>query len=253
MWIREYWDLIEILTTSYLRVKYQSSILGFAWSLINPLFIMLILYIVFSHIFGVSDSQYALYILIGITTYRFFSNATSMGMTSIVSNSGLVTKVFIPRQILVFSAVLSGFISSILEFSVLFILMILLGAHFYSTVLLLPLILLLFFLMIYSLALGLASLYVLYRDLNQIWEVILQAAFFLSPIVYSISAIPEQYLQLYMLNPVTTTMVTIHDILLYGTLPDSVLVLYLVLISIFLLFLCRFIFNRIERRFAEEV
>jgi lipopolysaccharide transport system permease protein len=253
MWITEYWDLIQILTISDLRVKYQSSILGFAWSLINPLFMMLILFLVFSNVFNVSDSQYALYILIGIVTFRFFSSGTSQGMMSIVSKPGLVNKVFIPRQILVFSSVLSNVISSILEFCVLFFLLVLFGVHFSYTVLIFPPVYLMFLFLVYALSLGMASLYVFYRDLNQVWEVFLQAAFFLSPIVYPISTIPEKYLPIYMLNPVTILIVTFRDILLYGKLPSPLWLLYLLALGIFLLLICRLLFNRLERRFAEEV
>jgi lipopolysaccharide transport system permease protein len=253
MWITEYRDLIQILTVSDLRVKYQSSILGFAWSLVNPLFMMLILYVVFSNVFDVSDSLYAFYILIGITTFRFFSIGTSQGMGSIVTKPGLVNKVFIPRQILVFSSVLSTFISSILEFCVLFILLIVFGVPLTFTALLFLPVHLMFLLIVYALSLGLASLFVFYRDLNQFWEVFLQAAFFLSPIVYPLSSVPEKYLQIYMLNPITTLMVIFRDLFLNGKLPNPFWLLYLVLIGMLLFIICRYIFYRLERRFAEEV
>jgi lipopolysaccharide transport system permease protein len=253
MWITEYRDLIQILTISDLRVKYQSSILGFAWSLINPLLMMLILYFVFSNVFHYTEEHFAFYILTGLVTYRFFSIGTSVGLLSIMAKPGLVNKVFIPRKILVFSSVLSTFISSLLEFGVLFILLIIFGVPFSYPALLFPPIYILFFLLIYAFSLGLASLYVFYRDLNQIWEVFLQAAFFLSPIVYPISIIPEQYLPYYMLNPITLVMESIRDILLSGTLPPLLGVLYILSFGVFLLVVCRFIFNRLEPRFAEEV
>ena len=253
MWIIEYRDLIQILTISDLRVKYQSSVLGFAWSLVNPLFIMIILYAVFSGIFHVSESRYALYILIGIITWRFLASGSSQGMTSIVANAGLVTKVAIPRQIIVFSTVLSAFISSILEFGVLFFLIIFFGVSFSSTFLLFPPIHMLYLLPVYAISIILASLYVFYRDLNQFWDILLQAGFFLSPIVYPISAVPEKYIQLYMLNPVTIIMEMYRGILLYGEFPPASQILYLVVISIILLLTARFGFSRLKRRFAEEV
>jgi lipopolysaccharide transport system permease protein len=253
MWITEYWDLIKILTISNLRVKYQSSILGFAWSLINPLLMMLILYAVFSNAFSIKDSRYALYILTGIVTYRFFQISTNQGLMSIVSKPGLVNKVYIPRQILVFSNVLSNTISSFLEFFVLFALLIVFGVQFSLSASLFPLVFFLYFLIIYSISLLLASLFVFYRDLNQIWDVLMQAAFFLSPIVYNISSIPEKYLTLYMLNPITVVMVIFYDILLYHEVPSLVLIFYLIAIAILLLIVCRFIFYRLEKRFAEEV
>lgn len=253
MWITEYWDLIKILAISDLRIKYQSSVLGFAWSLMNPLFIMLILYVVFSNLYHITESNYAIYIFIGLTTFRFFSNGTSQGMASIVSKPGLINKIFIPRQILVFSSVLSSLISSILEFCVLFFLIILFGVQFSYTAFLFVPVLAMFFLIVYAISLGMASLYVFYRDLTQVWEVILQAGFFLCPIFYQISIIPEKYLPFYLLNPITIIMETFRDILLRGTLPPPLWLAYLLFIGVLLLLVCRAIFNKLERRFAEEV
>ena len=253
MWIIEYWDLIQILTISDLRVKYQSSVLGFAWSLVNPLLMLLILYTVFSRIFNITESHFAIYILIGIVTWRFLQNGTSQGLTSIVNNPGLVTKISIPRQVLTFSSVYSSFISSILEFGVLFCLLLVFQITITPTILLFPIFYLVFFLMVYGLALGLSSLFVYFRDLNLVWEVILQAGFFLSPIVYPVSVIPEEYLQIYFINPVAVIMEINRDILLYGEFPPLPMVLYLVIAGVILLVIGRFIFSRLEKRFAEEV
>jgi len=253
MWITQYRDLIEILTISDLRIKYQSSVLGFAWSLINPLFTLLILYVVFSRIYQMEESQFVLFLFVGIVTWRFLANGTSRGMASIVNNPGLVKKIYIPRHILVFSSVLSSLISSILEFIVLFCIIIIVKVQFSLTMLLFPLIFLIFFILVYALSLGLASLYVYYRDLNQAWEVLLQAGFFLVPIVYPISVIPEQYLTLYLLNPITVIIEMFRAILIYGTLPPAIYIAYSAIIAVILLVAGQLLFKKLERRFAEVV
>jgi lipopolysaccharide transport system permease protein len=219
MWIVEYRELIRILTISDLKVKYQSSVLGFAWSLLNPLLMMLVLYAVFSNVFKFDEDSFALYILVGIVGWRFLQNATTASMSSIVVKQSLVTKVYVPRQILVLSSVLSSFTSSILEFSVLAPLLFLFGVDLSINVLLFPFIHVTFLILIYGLSLILASLYVYYRDLNQIWEVLLQAGFFLSPIVYPISIVPEKYLSYYMMNPVTIIIEMYREALLYAKTP----------------------------------
>jgi lipopolysaccharide transport system permease protein len=253
MWITEYRDLITILTISDLRVKYQSSVLGFAWSLINPLFTLLILYVVFSRIYQMSGSTFVLFLFVGIVTWRFLANGTTRGMASIVNNPGLVKKIYIPRHVLVFSSVLSSLISSILEFVVLFCIIFILGVQFSLTVLLFPLVFFLFFLIVYAVSLFLSSLYVYYRDVNQVWEVLLQAGFFLVPIVYPISVIPEQYLQLYLLNPITVIIEIFRDILIYGTLPPATYLAYTAIVAIVLLAAGKLLFTKLERRFAEVV
>jgi len=98
MWILEYRELIRIMTISELKVKYQSSILGFTWSLLNPLLMMLVLYFVFNNIFKATQNNFALYLLIGIVSWRFLANGTSSAIASIVGKPSLVTKFVFPDR-----------------------------------------------------------------------------------------------------------------------------------------------------------
>ncbi|MDO8842203.1 ABC transporter permease [Methanocalculus sp.] len=238
---------------SDLKVKYQSSVLGFAWSLLNPLLMMLVLYFVFSNVFRFEVESFALYILIGIIVWRFLVNGTMTAMGSIVGRPGLVTKIFIPRQILVLSSVLSAFISSILEFLVLIPLLFILGAGVTVYILLFPIVHVIYLLLVYGVSLFLASLYVYYRDLNQIWDVVLQAGFFLSPIVYPISVIPTAYIGYYMLNPMTMLMEIYRDFLLYGSMPSLLSISMVFVAGCLIAFFGSLLFHRLERRFAEVI
>ncbi|MDD1739988.1 MAG: ABC transporter permease [Methanothrix sp.] len=256
MWVIEYRELIRILTISDLKIKYQSSVLGFAWSLLNPLLLMLVLlvlYLVFSKAFTTSQENFALYLLIGIVTWRFLSNGTSSSIRSIVGRASLVTKIFIPRQVLVLSTVLSSFISSLLEFLVLFALLIAFGVELSLNLLLFPFVIAIYFVLVYGVSLALASLYVYYRDLDQMWEVLLQLGFFLSPVVYPMTSVPKEYLKLYMLNPVTVIMQTNRDILLYAQTASASSLLFMALAAALILAAGSATFNRLERRFAEEL
>ncbi len=253
MWLVQYRDLIWNLTISDLKVKYQSSVLGFAWSLLNPLLMMLVLYFVFSNVFRFDQEYFALYLLIGLISWRFLANGTSAALNSIVGRPGLVTKIAIPREILVLSTVLSAFISSILEFVVLIPLLFILGAGVSMNLLFFPLVHMIYFLIVYGVSLILASFYVYYRDLNQIWEVILQAGLFLSPIVYPVSIIPAEYLDLYMLNPMTVLIETYREFLLYGIAPSFISLLALLGFGVLMVLLGTVVFHRLERRFAEVI
>jgi len=119
MYIFEYKELIKNLVISDLKTKYSNSALGFVWSMLNPLLMMLVLYLVFNNVFRNNQEHFALYILIGLTGWRFFALGTSTAMSSIVGRSSLVTKIYIPREILTISVVLSALVSSLLEFLVL--------------------------------------------------------------------------------------------------------------------------------------
>lgn len=253
MWFLEYRELIMIMTISELKVKYQSSILGFIWSLLNPLLMMLVLYIVFSNVFKATQNNFAIYLLIGIVSWRFLANGTSQAMGSIVRNPSLVTKIYIPREVLVLSSVLSSSISSILEFVVLVPLLFILGVGVSSYLLLFPVIHLMFFMMVYGMSLILASLYVYYRDLTQIWSVIIQMGFFMSPIVYPLSTVPQKYMPYYIFNPVTVIIQMYRNILLYHTAPVPADLLFAFLVGAATILLGSAIFKRLERRFAEEI
>lgn len=253
MWFLEYRELIRIMTISELKVKYQSSILGFTWSLLNPLLMMLVLYFVFSNIFKATQNHFALYLLIGIVSWRFLSNGTSMAIASIVGKPSLVTKVRIPRQVLVLSTVLASFISSLLEFVVLVPLLFILGVGLSPHILLFPVVHIIFFMMVYGVSLILASLYVYYRDLNQIWDVLIQMGFFISPIVYPLSTVPEDYLPYYMLNPVTVMIQMYRDVLLYHNVPATTDLAFAFLTGVASIILGSMVFRRLERRFAEEI
>jgi lipopolysaccharide transport system permease protein len=219
MYFIEYKELIKNLVISDLKTKYSSSVLGFAWSMLNPLLMMLVLYFVFSNVFKMTQEHFALYLLIGITAWRFFAMGTAVAMSSIVGKASLVTKIFIPREILTLSVVLSALVSSLLEFLVLIPLLVIFGVIPSLTIILFPLLHILFFPIVYGISLALASLYVYYRDMNQIWDVLIQIGFFLSPIVYPLTLIPENYRFYYMLNPITRLIEIYRGVLLYGRLP----------------------------------
>ncbi|KQC15190.1 MAG: hypothetical protein APR56_02580 [Methanosaeta sp. SDB] len=174
-------------------------------------------------------------------------------MSAIVGKPSLVTKVYVPRQVLVLSTVLSSFTSSILEFSILVPLLIFFGVDLSINVLLFPVIQVAFLVLVYGLSLILAALYVYYRDLNQIWDVLLQAGFFLSPIVYPISIVPEKYLGYYMMNPVTVIIEMYRETLLYSETPSLGDVAFVMAAAGAMLFAGAALFRRLERRFAEEI
>jgi lipopolysaccharide transport system permease protein len=237
---------------SDLKTKYTGSMLGFAWSMLNPLLMMLVLYFVFSNIFK-SQENFVVYLLTGIFAWRFFAIGTTSAMGSIVGKSSLVTKIYIPREILTLSIAISSLISSILEFSVLMPLLIILGAGISTAVLLFPVIHLMYFLIVYGIGLILASLYVYYRDLNQIWDVVLQVGFFLSPIIYPLSLVPAKYEFYYSLNPITRLINMYRDILLDGTIPKISDFAVVILSGLMLFFIGSALFKKLSRRFAEEV
>jgi len=250
MW--EYRELIRNLAVAELKNRYQNTSLGYFWSILSPLFMALVLWFVFRKLFGGEDN-YALNLIVGIMVWRFFSTGTCACLNSIASKPNLVTKVYIPRHILVFSTALSSLISSLLEFIVILPITFYLLGHIPWTVIFYPLAHVLLFLPVYGIGLLWASSFVYFRDLLQIWEVMLSILIYASPIIYPVTIVPAYLLKYYMLNPLTHFIIIYRDIMVNGTFPgwDSLLIVLIFGIGTFII--GNFVFNKLQRRFAEEL
>ncbi len=247
------WDLVKILVKRDFKLRYQRSALGFLWSLLNPLGMMLVLTIVFSGFLRTQIPNFAAFVLVGLLIWRFFALGTSLSAWTITGNPGLVSKVYIPRYLLVLSSNLSSAIAAALEFVVLFPLMLFLGLSLSVHALFLPALLILELVFIFGVSLALASLNLFYRDFYQLWEIALQLGFFVTPIFYDISQVPKEFSFFFTLNPMSRFVVAVRKILLLNISPSfgdfvGILVSALVSLAIGLV-----VFQRLEPRFAEEV
>ena len=250
MW--QYRELIKNLTITDLKNRYQNTTLGFFWSILSPFLLAIVLYFIFSNLFG-HEENFAINLLVGIMAWRFFANGTSSSLYSIVGKASLVTKVYIPRQILVLSNALSNFISSLLEFLILVPIIFVLLGHVPVTTLLYPVIHLLYFWFIFGAGLFLSALFVYFRDINQIWEVLLNILFFACPIIYPLSIVPERLMSYYMLNPLTNVMIIYRDLMINGNLPSMNNVFVVAAACVIAFFIGSFVFGKLQRRFAEEI
>jgi lipopolysaccharide transport system permease protein len=250
MW--QHRELIWNLTVVDLKNRYQNTFLGFFWSLLNPLLQALVLYFIFRHLWG-QEENFAINILVGIMAWQFFSTGTMSSLRAIISKSSLVTRVYIPRQILVLSNVLANFINFMLTFIVLLPIIFVMLRHLPATVLLFPLIHLIYFWFIFGAGLLLSALYVYFRDLSQIWEVTLRVLFFCSPIFYPLSVIPAYLMPYYRLNPVTQFIVIYRDVMVAGDLPSLFSIMVVMGFAVAAYIVGNFAFNKLQRRFAEEM
>jgi lipopolysaccharide transport system permease protein len=250
MW--QYRELIKNLTVVDLKNRYQNTSLGFFWSLLSPLLLAAVLYLVFRHLFG-REENFAINLLVGIMAWRLFANGTSSSLWAILGKPSLVTKVYIPRQILVLSNVLANLIGSFLEFAVLLIVISVLLRYLPITVLLFPLIHFIYFWLVFGAGLLLSALFVYFRDLNYIWDVLLNILFFCSPIVYPVSIVPASLMPYYSLNPITQFIVIYRDVMVAGNLPSLPSILIVIGFAIAAYLVGSFAFSKLQRRFAEEV
>ncbi len=196
--------LSELVRTDF-KLRYQGSVLGYAWSLLRPLLLFVILYVVFVKFLKIgSDIQhYPVYLLLGIVVWNFFNEMTVQSLGSIVGRGDLIRKIRIPRWLIIVSTSISALINLGLNLVVVAFFMIINHVDVYRTLLFVPFLLLEVYLFALGVSLFLSAFFVKFRDIGYIWEVVLQAGFYLTPILYPLSMITSETLQkLILINPV---------------------------------------------------
>ena len=253
MWIVEYWDLTMILTVSNLKIRYKNSVLGFLWSLLNPLLLMIVMLVVFTKLMRFNTANYSLFLLSGLIFWRFFASSTSQSLSSIVNRANLIRKIYFPREILVFSHVLSCAVGFLLEFMVFFFILLFFRIPLSPSMLFVILFLFLEFILVFGIGLALSSLYVLFRDYADIWELTLTILFFLTPIVWPTTIIPKNYLPYILLNPLSQIIITVRSAVLEGTMPSLMSIISSTLLCLLAFIVGYLIFKRIEPKFGREL
>lgn len=251
--IWNYRHLTTKLAISDFKIRYKNSVLGFLWSLIEPLLMLVVSYIVFSYFMRMNVEHYQLFLLVGIISWNMLSRGTTMGLNSILGKSSLVSKVYFPREILVVSSCITALMMTLLEFVVLGVFMIIFKIVPTMILVYFPIILFIEFILILGLSFGLASLNVYYRDVQYIWAVIMQAGFFASPIIYPLSIIPEKYVWIIKLNPMTIIIDALRGSTIYSISPILRDMIFIIGSSLLMLIIGYMIFLRLEPRFAEEL
>jgi len=257
--------LRELVITEF-KLRYQGSVLGYLWSLLKPLMLFTIMYIVFVHFlrFGAGIEHFAVALLLGIVLWTFFTEATSQGMQAIVSRGDLIRKISFPKYIIVVAGTISALINLLLNLLVVFVFMIFDGVDFgWQSLMFIPNLLLLYTFAL-SLAFFLSAAYVKYRDVSHIWEVVLQAMFYATPIIYPLQMVMEfsnQAAQLLMLSPIAVVFQNARAELVGGEnvitasqlFSDPLLLLIPYLIIGLTLVLAVVYFKKSQKYFAERV
>lgn len=199
--------LSELVRTDF-KLRYQGSALGYAWSLLRPLMLFGILYVIFALVIksGGGIPHFPVYLLLGIVLWTFFTDMTQQSLGSIVGRGDLIRKIRIPRWIIVFSSSISALINLGLNLIVVAIVMLLNHVGLMNTVVFLPLLLLEIYAFALGISLFLSAAFVKFRDIGFIWEVILQLGFYLTPILYAMSLIPVRFQKIMLLNPMAQAM-----------------------------------------------
>lgn len=254
--IAELWDRrsqIILFALNDVRLRYKNSVLGFIWTFLEPLLMLTVLYLVFTNIFKGEILHYPLYILLSLIIWYMFTRATTLGISSLVDKSGIITKIYFRREIVVISSNLTAFIMMTVEFAVLPIFLIVFQFLPPLTGLLLPLLLVDLFFLTLGISFLLSILNARFRDVQLIWQVVVTAGFFLSPIIYSLDMFPENVRRILELNPMAVILTVAQDLVLYDTLPTVNSIIYIVSVTFTIFIIGLFVFRKKVDKVVEEL
>ncbi|MBI3812112.1 MAG: ABC transporter permease [Nitrospirae bacterium] len=225
--IRELWafrNLLRSLVVRDLKIKYQGSMIGIAWTLLNPLLTVAILVTVFSHVIRISVDHYWAFLLSGFFVWNFIQQNVFHATSVLQNHAALNRSVYFPREVLILGAMLTKFVEFLMEFA---IVLILLAVFYYQTVpsslILLPWIVLVLLMMTVGLMFPLAVMAVYFRDVQQAVPIAMMSLFYLSPIFYPVEMIPEAARPFYYLNPLVGLMRLFHVVVFQGAWPTMTL------------------------------
>ncbi|MDE2589783.1 MAG: ABC transporter permease [Patescibacteria group bacterium] len=236
-----------------MKLRYRNSVLGFLWSFLEPLLMLVVLYYVFTNVIKNNIEDYPLFLLLGLIIWYMFQRSTSMGLSSLIDRSGILGKIYFRREIVVISSCLTASIMMAFEFAAFAVFVVAFRFVPPITIVLLPLILIDLFVLSLGVALLLSVITVTFRDVKFIWQVLLQAGFFITPIIYQLDMFPENIRNILQLNPMVTILDTVHNVVLYGTLPTMKATLYILVSTIVIFIIGYLVFRLRDKRLVEEL
>jgi len=246
-------DLFRELIARDLKLRYKRSVMGIAWTLLNPLTELLILFVIFGAVLPLNIPNYAAFLFTGILAYGWFQNSLYFATNAIVGNRELVRQPGFPVLILPVVTVASNLIHFLLALPILFVLLVSSGVTVTWALLALPVVILLEFMLTLSLAYFVATFHVRFRDTQYLLRVLLQLTFYLTPVFYEASAIPEPFQWLYRLNPMVFLVESYRSVLIGGQFPAPGNTVIMTLGTAGLLFVGLRVFMRTSHRFVDEL
>lgn len=251
----KHWPLIKNLTLREIKSRYKQSFLGFFWVVLNPFFQMLIMSFVFTKIMKIRQLgiPYPVFLYAGLLPWIFFANSLSGSMGVLIGNSSLIKKIYFPREILVLSTLLAKTFDFILASLIFLLLMVFFKIPFTAFMLLFIPIFLIQFLFTYGLSLFLSAINLFYRDVQYLFDLILNLWFYLTPIIYAVEFFPEKYRFVFKLNPMSVFINAYRQVLLGGNWPNWSSLAIGLTVSLTVYLIAFWIFKKLEGTFADVV
>jgi ABC-type polysaccharide/polyol phosphate export permease len=250
---RDYGWLLYSLVLRDLRGRYKGSVLGFLWTFLNPLLLMLTYSIVFGYFLQVNAPAYPVFILSGLLPWMWFSTSLLQGATSILEGAAYVGKTIFPTPVLPLVPVLAGMVNYLLSLPLLLILLLVFRLPLGWGLLYFPVLVVIQALLLFGLSMALSALSVTFRDTQHLLGHLVSILFFMMPIMYPLTAIPERARWIIEHNPLVGLFYGYQQIFYYGEVPDPRRLLWLLVLALAAFYGGQFTFNRQSESFAELI
>jgi ABC-type polysaccharide/polyol phosphate export permease len=248
-----YRELIGVLVAKQIKLRYRGSVLGFVWTLLNPLLLMTVYTLVFSVYFRLDMDKYPAFLFTGLVPWLWFASSVQQGVTCILDGAGLVTRSQFPAEVLPVVTLTANAVNFLLTLPLLFGLLMAFHVKLGAAVLVLPILIGLEYLLALACVLALAALNVHFRDLQHLILHALTVLQFLTPVFYPLSLIPESLRPWALLNPLTVLISAFHDVLFFNRLPAWRPLLALLAFTAVILSVTSAMFMRYKHTFAEAL
>ena len=249
---RYYFDLITELVKKELKVRYKNSVLGYLWSVLSPLASALVFFVAFKIVIRLKIDNYALFLISGLFCWQWFVNSVLASSTLFLNNATLIKKVNFPRDSLVYSMVLSDALHFVLSIPVIILFIFIFKQKISIYLFLLPLFIFVQFFLISGISLIVSSINLFFRDLERLVLIFTNLLFYVTPIIYSESMVPEKYKIFIYLNPMAHFVILYRGIFLYNKF-EYLNFLFVCGLSFVVFFIGYKIYNSLQWKFAEVV
>lgn len=250
------YDYRELLKTSVKKDvggKYKHSFLGILWSFVNPLLQIIVYAIIFPLIMRSNIEYYVVFMVCGLIPWNYFSTVINRASFTMIENGNILKKVYFPREILPLSVVTSETITFLISSIIIVCFVLGYGLGITINIVFYPILLFVQFVLLLGISLFVSSITVYFRDLQHFIGVLLQLFFYATPIVYSVESIPENFQWILKYNPMTYIIEGYRDIFYYQTMPEIGTLLIVLVIGILLCVTGYIVFNKLQKKFAEEL
>lgn len=249
-----YREMVFSLVRRDLAGRYKKSVLGFLWTLLDPLLQLIVYTFVFTYIMPMGIENFYIHLFVALVPWNFFASCLAAGASAIIGQQDMVKKIYFPREVLPIAFVTSQFVNMVFSFAVVLIVVMVSGVGInLRAIIWLPFVMLVEYVLCLGVTMFTSAVTVYLRDMQMILNVLAMALLYASPVIYSLDMVPQSIFKYYMLNPMSSVIKAYRDILYFKQIPDGKNLSIALVLSIIILIIGLITFSKLKRRFVEEL